>query len=297
MSPLDPGRLYSPVEWGDALSAPPVISSGQTDWPGALLRSWRGIEPVSYPRLDHHCLTLHLGNPRRIERRGEGSNLEVDIRPGALSLTPSGAAYEWKTTGPVDYAELYLSPAFIRQIDAEVFDRGGSGFGLEDRLGIVDPMIEMALKMMLGEIAEMRLGSRLYLDSLLRTLSIRLLQMCGNARPVRPGARHSIAPARLRRVLEYIETHLSADIGITVLAEVAAISAAHFSRVFAQATGVPPYAYVVARRIEHAKRLLANPELPLSAVAASCGFHTEAHFSRMFTREVGVTPRQYRLNL
>lgn len=297
MSTKDQRPLYSPVAWGDNLSAPPVISSEQTDWPGALLRSWRGIEPVSYPRLDHHCLTLHLGKPRRIERRGEGSNLEVDIRPGALSLTPSGAAYEWKTTGPVDYAELYLSPAFIRQIDAEVFDRGGSGFGLEDRLGIVDPMIEIALRMMLAEIAEMRFGSRLYLDSLLRTLSIRLLQMCGNAEPVRPGARYSIAPARLRRVLEYIEANLSADIGITELAEVAAISTAHFSRVFAHATGTPPYAYVVARRIEHAKRLLANPELPLSAVAASCGFNTEAHFSRMFTREVGVTPRQYRLNL
>ena len=106
-----------------------------------------------------------------------------------------------------------------------------------------------------------------------------------------------MAPARLRRVLEYIEAHLAADMGVCELAEVAAISTAHFSRVFAQATGMPPYAYVVARRIERAKRLLADPELPLSAVAASCGFNKEGHFSRMFTREVGTTPRRYRLNL
>jgi AraC-like DNA-binding protein len=50
------------------------------------------------------------------------------------------------------------------------------------------------------------------------------------------------------------------------------------------------------QRLEHAKRLLLESNLPLVEVAASAGFQTQAHFTEVFHRHTGVTPRAFRLN-
>ena len=287
-------QMTSPAELADSLSAPPVLSSETTGWDGAEVRMWRTVDPKSYPPLDHHCLTLHLGNPRRLIRRGEGSNLQVDIRPGAISLTPVGAAYEWETTGPVDYAELYLSPEFVRRITSEVFDRGSTGHDLEDRLGVEDPLIEAVFNGLLEEMSGIESASRLYLDSLLLTLSVRLVRLCGNVPDGYAQGRLSLAPACLRRVLDYVEANLGSDIGVAELAATARLSPFHFSRAFTLATGFSPYSYLIGRRLARAKALLGEAELDIGSVAAQCGFRTEGQFSRMFKQGVGTTPRRYR---
>lgn len=291
---VSPEATTSPAALADSLSAPPVLSSETTGWDGAQVRLWRGIDPKSYPPLDHHCLTLHLGQPRRLARRGEGRNLQVDIRPGAMSLSPIGAVYEWETTGPVDYAELYLSAEFIRKINSDVFDRDSTGLALEDPLGIRDPLAEAVFTELLEELSGMKSDSRLYLDSLLLTLSVRLVRLCGDVPDEGAQRRLSLAPARLRRVLEYIEANLSTDIGVTELAATASLSPFHFSRAFTLATGYSPYSFLIGRRLARAKALLGEPDVNMGSVAAQCGFRTEGQFSRMFRRGVGTTPRRYR---
>nr|WP_294167196.1 AraC family transcriptional regulator [uncultured Sphingomonas sp.] len=286
--------LISPAALASDLSAPPVLSSETSGWKGAEVRLWQGIDPHSYPPLDHHCLTLHLGDPRRIIRRGEGGELQADIRPGAVSFTPIGAVYEWETTGPVDYAELYLSAEFIRKINAEVFDRDSTGLALEDRLGVQEPLIEATFNGLIEEMSEMKPDSRLYLDSLLLTLSVRLVRLCGSVPDEFGQRRPTLAPARLRRVLEYIETNLSLDIGVADLAAVARMSPFHFSRAFTLATGGSPYSHLIKRRLARAKTLLGEADTDIPAIALECGFRTEGQFCRMFKRSVGTTPRRYR---
>jgi AraC family transcriptional regulator len=67
----------------------------------------------------------------------------------------------------------------------------------------------------------------------------------------------------------------------------------HFSRLFRQTMGESPHQFVLRRRLEHARHLLAATELPLTHVAA-CGFADQSTFTRAFTRALGVTPRAYR---
>ncbi|WP_405489298.1 AraC family transcriptional regulator [Nocardia sp. NBC_00511] len=59
-----------------------------------------------------------------------------------------------------------------------------------------------------------------------------------------------------------------------------------------------PAALVRRMRVEHARRLLrADPNRPLSAIAAASGFSTDRHFYRAFREETGVTPGQFRAQL
>lgn len=103
-----------------------------------------------------------------------------------------------------------------------------------------------------------------------------------------------LAPHRLQRVLELIDERLCEPLQVSELAAAAGLSPFHFARMFKLATGVPPHAYITARRMEKAKLLLGASNLALCDVAAQVGYQTQAHFTGVFHRRVGVTPRAYR---
>jgi AraC family transcriptional regulator len=99
---------------------------------------------------------------------------------------------------------------------------------------------------------------------------------------------------RLRRVEEYVAAHLDCGIGLSDLAKVAGLSRMHFAAQFRAATGYRPREYLLHQRIEHAKSLLSNTEMPLAEVALTVGFSTQAHFSTVFKRIASETPARWR---
>jgi len=260
------------------------------------MRWWRDVHPdIFQPALDHHYITMHLGGPKQVQRRGEGKVAFADIEAGSLSIVPAGSTFHWKTRGPIEFAHLYIAPAMIGRLAVEELDRDASALSLEDPVGARDPLLQSLFLTLLEGVAPPSTATRLYLDTLLHALLLRLLSRYALAPSAPLKMRHSLAPARLRRVIDFIEANLEADIGLSDLAAVGASSPFHFSRAFASVTGQPPYAYLVSRRIERAKTLLLDDAVSLEAIAIQCGFHSAAHFSRMFKRATGLSPIKYRL--
>ena len=103
-----------------------------------------------------------------------------------------------------------------------------------------------------------------------------------------------LAPHRLERVLQCIETRLAEPILLQELAAEIHMSPFHFARMFKLSTGRSPHAFLTAQRMERAKRLLADSALPLGEVANRIGYQTQAHFTGVFHRQVGTTPKVYR---
>jgi AraC-like DNA-binding protein len=68
----------------------------------------------------------------------------------------------------------------------------------------------------------------------------------------------------------------------------------HFAAQFRAATGVRPHDYVLERRIDRARTLLREEDMPLVEVALSVGFQTQAHFTTVFRRLVGEAPGRWR---
>ncbi|HSB85855.1 MAG TPA: helix-turn-helix domain-containing protein, partial [Ilumatobacteraceae bacterium] len=98
----------------------------------------------------------------------------------------------------------------------------------------------------------------------------------------------------VRTTQDYIDAHPAADHRLDVLAQRAAMSTRHFSRVFIAEVGETPARYVERVRVEAARAGLESTDVSLDLVAAHCGFGSAESLRRAFQRRVGVAPDAYR---
>jgi AraC family transcriptional regulator len=249
---------------------------------------------MEQPPLDHHYLVLHLGGPKRVTRRGLHSMTSVDVEASAVTLVTAGTSYSWTTEGPIGFAHLYLPPHAVDHVINEQFDRDSRSVELIDCVAGRLPLLSAMLTGMLDQLEMPNFASRLVLDTLLHGLIVRLVSECSTLSAASGPAPHSISPRRLQRVLDFIDSNLGADIELEDLASVAGSSRFHFSRAFRDATGLPPYRYLIHRRIDAAKTLLLEDTLSISHIAEQCGFNSQSQFAAMFRRVFGTSPGRFR---
>jgi len=103
-----------------------------------------------------------------------------------------------------------------------------------------------------------------------------------------------LTPFKLRHTIAYIQEHLEHELPLATLAAVAHTSLTHFARLFKQATGRTPHQYVILCRMEQAKRLLAETDVPLIEIAYQVGCADQSHFTALFRQHVAVSPKAYR---
>ncbi len=74
------------------------------------------------------------------------------------------------------------------------------------------------------------------------------------------------------------------------------LSYSYFSRVFKKAIGISYIEYIHFLKINEAKRLLCETDLPIHEIAQRLHFSTPSHLINVFKKHVGVSPRIYRIN-
>jgi AraC family transcriptional regulator len=138
---------------------------------------------------------------------------------------------------------------------------------------------------------------RQYAEALGVVLTHELARINGDAGHRMPVNRGGLARWQQKRVAAYIEEHVTDNISLATLAELAQLSPYHFSRSFKHSFGVPPHRYHASRRMERAKQLLAKRELSVTTIALDSGFSDTSTFTAAFHRLTGETPSHYRRNL
>jgi AraC family transcriptional regulator len=108
----------------------------------------------------------------------------------------------------------------------------------------------------------------------------------------RAAVRGGLAGWQRKRVLAFIEEHLSETISLLTLSAVAQLSPYHFARAFKQSLGMPPHRFHMNRRFERAKVLLANRSV--TDVALAVGYAETSSFSSGFRRATGMSPTEFR---
>jgi len=78
------------------------------------------------------------------------------------------------------------------------------------------------------------------------------------------------------------------------LAQVSGVSQAHFARSFKAAFGVPPHRYLLTRRLERAKALLRDTDVPIIEIAFQTGWNSLGTFGRVFRDVLGESPSELR---
>lgn len=100
--------------------------------------------------------------------------------------------------------------------------------------------------------------------------------------------------SRINQVQDYIEKHVSEQLTVQKLAEVANFSQFHFQRIFSVFTGETLYQYILRIRLEKAARLLLNSsKLTVTEIALECGFTSSSVFARAFKQFYGVPAKEW----
>ncbi len=98
----------------------------------------------------------------------------------------------------------------------------------------------------------------------------------------------------IARVVKYVTEHISESLTIEDIADAVGISRRTFSRTFAKHAKVTPSVFVEQLRIDFARKLLEETDVPLKTVAFRCGFHNATHMRMIFSRQLDITPKRYR---
>jgi AraC-like DNA-binding protein len=98
----------------------------------------------------------------------------------------------------------------------------------------------------------------------------------------------------VRESISYMLTNPAENITLDTFSQKFGISKTYFSHLFRDNAGISFKQYLVSLRMECAKRMLLENELPIIDVGFECGFFTPSQFVRSFKQHTGMTPSTYR---
>lgn len=102
------------------------------------------------------------------------------------------------------------------------------------------------------------------------------------------------SPPRLQSSLEYIHRHYAEPLSVQALAAMEFLSPSRYTALFRRLTQVSPQQYLIALRMQSARELIRNTDMPVKQVAAAVGYQDQLYFSRLYRRTFGLSPSQER---
>ena len=131
-------------------------------------------------------------------------------------------------------------------------------------------------------------------DTILQAASLLREQIDSQASGAAANGHGRLLAWQVRKVREYVDSHIAGPIRVADLCALIKRSEAHFSRAFKRTFGASPHAFVIERRLELAGQYMLQTEAPLSDIALRCGFTDQAHLCNHFRQATGETPAAWR---
>lgn len=275
--------------------APPVVEDplrGHT----RLTAPWgHGALHDHLPGMQGHVIITYYGEPQDIVWRRGGERLAGATRSGTITIIPEGHEGRWDIAGPIGVSHVFLSPE--RLADCAMQIAGGQPVELLARVGFEDPAAARIMELLGRDAALADASARLFVEQATDLLVTQLLRGHSSFSALQAPERRGLADWQVRKVTGYMRDHLDEPIGLDVLADLVGLSRFHFCTAFRLATGSTPHNWLVGLRIERARQLLTQPELPITSIALAVGYETPSSFTASFRKLTGVTPTAFRQRL
>lgn len=237
---------------------------------------------MSIPRLD-----IILSGRKKVGLPLTTGAVELEMKPGDAYFAPPGA---WERHTWDSKTELlcivprqdYLRVSYYRQRDkaqhpSVVFHHTGRRCS--------EPVTQL-VQMLSRQGADVDAASL----HLARALVGVAIHDCV-AEPPRAGGK---IPQRFSEISRWLENHFQDNIGREQTAEQFGMTPAYLSRIFRQVTGKGFHDYLTRIRLDFARSLLVETELPVYLVGVQSGFPNPVHFGRRFRELEGVSPGEFR---
>lgn len=99
---------------------------------------------------------------------------------------------------------------------------------------------------------------------------------------------------KIEEIVEFIDSHLNQDLTLTYVAERMNFSSYYLSKVFKKELGINFVKYVTERKMDKAKELLKDNDVPIVNIAFEIGYPEPSYFTKVFKKVENMTPSQYR---
>lgn len=271
----------------------PRIASGDL-WQGVRVEELAtppGECPERVPA--NHIIWTTMGTSKLVETIAAARRSRWQVQPGTMNLSPAGLPVSGLASQPATIVMVELAPRLVNAAAPS-----GRRVELRPAYDVDDPLLARLVEALRDEAcAGATAGGCLYVQSLGIALAAHLVHKYAAAAPPPRDQHGALTGSELRRVREYIDAHLGTGIALDHLAQAAGMNVFAFIRHFKKGTGLPPHQYVLRRRIERARSLLANTGVSLVDIALRCGFGDQSSFSTAFRRWTRLTPGGYRKTL
>ncbi|HEY0405625.1 MAG TPA: AraC family transcriptional regulator [Pyrinomonadaceae bacterium] len=272
-----------------------VVSKRKASWDGIKLEHYR-FRRGELPEHTHqeHLITFSLTGCNGLIRTASGFQARGESEE-SVCVIPSGHPFSAQLGGDSEQLAIYLDPALVLRAADDSRTAGGHAVEVIEGCSTSDPIVKSVGLALLSELESEGLSGRLYVESLANVLAVHLLRRYTAARGSASRFKGGLSGRKQRRVMAFIADNYESDLSLAEMAGAAGMSAFHFAREFKRTTGSSPHQYLINFRVERAKSLLTESELPLVEVSSRSGFSHQSHFTRLFRRLTGMTPQSYRL--
>jgi AraC family transcriptional regulator len=245
--------------------------------------------------IEHPSFIYHISRPTEILRRMDGCTEQRGvIEPRRLTLTPGDLATFWKHSGHPEMLQVYLRRSVFTDAAGELFGADADTVELLPRFAILDPFLEQLAMAIVTALQSGECEDGLYIDTLSQMTAVHLARTHSTASKTIRMPTQQVSSWKMRRLREYIEHNLDKELSLAAMASEVFVSPLYLPRAFKSAFGQSPHQYVLARRVERAKELLRNTDMPVVDISLATGFSSQSHLSNWFLRAVGMSPAAYR---
>lgn len=256
------------------------------------VKHWSGVDPELYFSRSAYTisLTLNGGSDLTGSKISGTAAYEGCDSPGCITFVPPGADRRgWYRNVSLRFLVLLVNPAFLKD-----HEYSSHGWQIEPFTNRRDPLVSTVLASLATEMQSTKGPVQtLYAEHAAGLVLAHLGRMAGRSR-TRCTSQRRAPRIVLDGVFDFIENHLDRDIRLQQLGALLGMGPDVFARHFRAQIGMPPYKYVMARRMQRAVSLLIMNELSIAEIALQVGFSSQTHFTVQFGRYFGCSPGAYR---
>lgn len=155
--------------------------------------------------------------------------------------------------------------------------------------------ISGCLRNILREMEQKNTGYEDVCQAYMEILVIRLMRSISLA--VHSEPQHTSGNRQCAAVKRYIDLHFKEGLTLEQLSEEVHMNKFYLSHAFKREYGVSPINYMISRRIDESKYLLAETDLSLSQISQMLGFSSLSYFSQVFRRTQDQSPKEFRQSM
>ena len=278
-----------------------LADSATLKWPGLFVRRYRYpcvVDGFLVPATAEPLIVCEIAGSAEFEEREiDGPWRPYRVRRGDLFVTGSKTPYELRWRSPlgaeIDTIHIHLG-LDLWQAALEMVYHGNPAsievtefFGRDEMLG----HLSLACADMLSARTQ---GKSKRVAAFANLLAVYVAEKYTNIGSEGSDYHGGLPIARIRKIEDYVRSHLLETISLETLAELAGLSPFHFSRMFKQSTGMTPLKFVIRERMLRAQQLIRETSGSFIQIALEVGYTNPSHFAQVFRRTVGMAPAEYR---